>query len=143
MNEKKQAVALIADVNRSEVEEQSWDHYGLTLFSAGGCEYAVGTDEQADEAAGEYIKGSLWAFNASWLAEQTGFPEKVFTGLQQAYEDANDAMLALVEKGDSDLDGFISASISEDGRGHFLAPYDFEEREIEVKGTRYYVYRVN
>ena len=45
-------------------------------------DYLVLTDEEADEKAADYIKDSLWAFNASFLSSETGYPIEVFESLQ-------------------------------------------------------------
>ena len=49
--------------------KESYDHYGLPVYKIGGAEYAIARDdEEAEEACKEYIKQSVWAFNASFLA---------------------------------------------------------------------------
>lgn len=108
-------------------------------------DYIVLTDEEADEMAANYIKDSLWAFNASFLASETGFPIEVFTALQNQCEGANDAIYNMVDgyKSDTDIDSFIDAAISADGRGHFMSSYDGNENEETVNGTTYYIYRIN
>jgi hypothetical protein len=41
------------------LEEENHDYYGLRLFAYGNAEYAIGTDEEADKAAKEYLKQVL------------------------------------------------------------------------------------
>ncbi len=118
-------------------------------------DYMVLTDEEADEKAADYIKDSLWAFNASFLSNETGYPIEVFESLQDKYESGNDAVEALIDsqKSDTDMEGFIEAAISADGRGHFLSSYDGNENEETVSGitceetgednTTFYIYRTN
>ena len=123
--------------NLTAVEEYDTDSYNN--------DYLVLTDEEADEKAAEYIKDSLWAFNASFLARETGFPIEEFTALQDQCEGANDAVFNLVDgnKSDTDINSFIESAISADGRGHFMSSYDGNENEENVNDTTYYIYRIN
>ncbi len=107
--------------------------------------YIVLTDEEADEMAANYIKDSLWAFNASFLASETGYPEEIFTAMQNKCEDANDAIYSLIDsnKSDTDINSFIEAAISADGRGHFMSSYDGNENEQSINGAYFYIYRMN
>lgn len=140
---KLRAVAEVADCKPSELELNKWDHYGLELYSVGGgMEFAVGTDEEAGAAAAEYIKSSLWAFNHQFLADYTELPISIFKGLESAYEDANEAILTLVERTDGGLDELVAEAISSDGRGHFINGYDGNEHEVDIDGQTFYVYRV-
>ena len=128
---KQQALANFLEV---EVIENSWG------FETGeGTEYIVYTDEEADQVALDYIKDTLWAFNASWLASYTGLHEAVFEALAEGYENSNEAIMALINNAGS-LDEFVQESIDADGRGYFVANYDWEEIELE---NGYYAYRVN
>jgi hypothetical protein len=107
------------------------------------CEdYLVATDEEAYEECVDYISETLWAFNASFLAGETGLSEEVFTRLAEGYESSNEAIEALID-GTCGMGNFIQSAISADGRGHFLAGYDHEENEVTYNGTTYYIYRRN
>lgn len=142
-SKKHRAAALAADCKPSELGLSQWDRYGLEVYSTGGTygrEYAVGTDDEAEQAARDYIENTLWAFNADFLAGQTDLPVEVFTALQGKYEDSNDTLRTLIERSDDGLDGFVDEAISADGRGHFLSGYDGRENEIEVGGKTFYVY---
>ncbi len=108
-------------------------------FELGSKEYLILTDSEADEKAAEYIKDSLWAFNASFLAGYCDLPQEVFEAMQDKCEGANDAFLSLVERADGGLEGLVEEAISADGRGHFLSTYDGNENE---EGD-YFIYRVN
>ena len=128
---KQQALANFLEVG---VIETSWG------FETGeGTEYIVYTDEEADQVALDYIKDTLWAFNASWLASYTGLHEAVFEALSEGYENSNEAIMALINNAGS-MDEFVQESIDADGRGYFVANYDWEE--IELKNG-YYAYRTN
>lgn len=142
---KHRAVAAVSGDKPSEIFAETYEQYGLETFSGPGhTEYAVGTDDEADEAVTESIKGSVWAFNANFLADQTDLPFEVFEALQRDMsEDANDAILRLIERSDDEFDGFVNQAVSYDGRGHFLAGYDGYEHDVVIDGETFYVYRVN
>jgi hypothetical protein len=136
------AVAEYAECEPEELDESDYDHYGLVVYNLGSKEYAVGTDEEATKAAKEYVKDTLWAFKASFLAEETELEEVVFNVLHTLFESANPAVTGIV-KATCGLDKFIDAAIAADGRGHYLACYDGNESEIEYEGVVYYIYRTN
>ena len=104
-------------------------------------DYLVLTDSEADEKAAEYIKDTLWAFNVSFLAGETGIDEEVFKAIQDngKCESNNDAIESCID----DMESFVEAAISADGRGHFLAGYDSEENEETIEGETFYIYRTN
>ena len=111
------------------------------VYNAGGGEYLVLTDEEADRRAKEYILDSLWAFNACFIADHTkqGYSTALEESIKQVQgkmcEGANNMVLALID----DIDEFIDDAISADGRGHFLAGYDGEENEQDS----FFIYREN
>ena len=98
--------------------------------------YLVLTDTEADERARESILDLVWAFKPDFLESHTGVDASVFKVLQQKmYEDANCAILKLIE----DKDHFVDDAILSDGRGHSLAQYDNEENE---EGP-FFIYRID
>ena len=108
-------------------------------------DYLVLTDEDADEQAAEYIRDSVWAFTAWFIADHA--PDSITSDhidsmRGDSCEDCNDAMVALVDAG-SGMDSFIEDAISADGRAHFMNSYDGEEDEQDVDGTTYFIYRMN
>lgn len=107
-----------------------------------GEEWLVLEDDEATERAEEKIKEKLWLFSVSWLANQTGFPEKVFDVLQEDGESSQENIETLIEATCS-LDCFVADTISSDGRGAYLSSYDNEELEIRVDGTYQYFYRLD
>ena len=107
-------------------------------FEEGGRSYLVLLDDEADQVAQERIKESLWAFNASFLASYTKLPQKIFEALQKDGEGSNDTILQLIET-QSNLEDFANDAVSADGRGHFIASYDFDENEEGI----FYIYRTN
>ena len=130
------AVEAVADqigCDPDDLTLESHTHYGLEVFSNGRKEYAVGTDSEADEACKEYIKDSAWAFRSSFICDYCNLPQELAEALEamqsKKCEGANDAILALIEKTDGGLEGFVEDAVSADGRGHFLSSYEGEENE--------------
>ena len=130
------------------------DDYTENQFNTPDGDFLVLTDEEATEAAAEYIKNSLWAFNAGFILEQCG----IFDNLncdewQAAIESLQDMQRKLCEScngffsalinGTCGIDAFIENAIDTEynGRGHFLAAYDGEENISE--DGKFYIYRVN
>lgn len=113
--------------------------YDECQFETPNGEYLVLTDDEADEKVKDYIRESIWAFNASFLASYTDLPEEMFKGMQDKCEGANDAFLKCVERAPGGFDGFVEEAINADGRGHFLNTYDNEENEQ----GQFFIYRVN
>ena len=99
-------------------------------FDHEGGEWLVLADDEATATAEAYISQSLWAFNADFMHEQTGIPEAVFTALIDSgiCEGANEAVEALI-KHTCGMDAFHKAAIKADGRGRYVATYDFEEHK--------------
>lgn len=140
--EKIEALAKYLQVEPDDLKEEKYDHYGLDLYSLGDKEYAIGTDKESDEACEEYIKDSVWAFNASFILSECGLPlsgeESLKSMQEKSCEGANDFILSLIEK-TCGLEEFVKSAISADGRGHFLSGYDGNENEE----GEYFIYRVN
>ncbi len=104
-------------------------------------EYLVLTGDEPFENVKGDIHDSIYAFNRSFLAEQTGLPFGDF--LKEEYSDElNEFLIAIVEM-TCGMDKFVEEAIRADGRGHFLASYDGAESIVEVNGNEYYIYRVN
>lgn len=132
---KRNALAKLLGVKRNEVDQSTYDD---CTFEADGAEYRVYTDDEAEEACTDYIKESLWAFNADFLSGYTRINSIVFERLSELCEGANDAVLSIINACGG-LDGFAKKAISADGRGHFLSSYDGDEIEC----GNFYAYRTN
>lgn len=93
-------------------------------------EWRVLTRKEADKAAREYIKESLWAFSPAFLADYMprAMTIESIQKLQELYEDANEPLTLLVG---SRLSALMSDAIRQDGRGSFLAGYDGEEVTLD------------
>lgn len=138
-----EALANHLGCDQDDLKKENYDHYGLEVFSLGREEYAIGTDEEAQNACEENIKDSAWAFRSSFICEFCNLPNELEEALETIQsnkcESANDAILALIQKADGGLQGFTECAISSDGRGHFLSPYDGEEKEE----SGFFIYRIN
>lgn len=131
---RKATLADHLDMDFSDIDDAS---YGDNRFEAGGDEYYVLTDDEADDLVKEKILDSVWAFNASFIIDNTELPyeakEMISSFQADKCEGANDTILAMIK----DKDAFCEAAVSADGRGHFLSGYDGNETEHEG----YYIYR--
>ena len=138
------ALCIFLDCQPDELTREKYDHYGMDLFSYGREEYAVGTDEEADEACAEYVKDSAWAFNAGFILSECELPseleEAIHAFQSKECEGANDAIVALIEK-TCGMESFVKSAISADGRGHFLSGYDGNEND-SADGA-FVIYRTN
>ena len=131
MENKIKALAIFLGVDVEEIDEE-YDN----VLSYGREEYLVLTDDEADVAAREEILDSIWAFNPKFLENYMPLDAETIGIIQQAkYEDANEPLKRLIET----VEIFVDDAVATDGRGHFLAHYDFEENEI----NNMLIYRVN
>jgi hypothetical protein len=139
--------SYMAEILTSSAWSMSFTDYVQTLECFGDynesdySEYTVYTEDEANEACAEQIKETVWAFNSNFLSGETGIAQEVFAAIQSngKCESNNDAILSCI----SDIDSFVIAAISADGRGHFLSQYDGEENEQTVFGNTFYLYRNN
>jgi len=128
------AIENVQDLDPDNIEREE-----AGVRDCGSRVFSVYTDTEADEEVIEYIKDSLWAFNASFLSSYTNLPLEVFEALQPQCENANEAILCIIEKNGS-IEDFAQEAISIDGRGHFLSGWDGVEYEYYINGEYYYVY---
>ena len=104
-------------------------------------DWLVCTDDEADELARNSIEELAGYFNASFLMEQTGVDAEVFDALRKGASPSEQVMQII--EATCGYDSFVEAAISADGRGHFLASYDGEEREFNNGRMTFYLYRIN
>ena len=95
-------------------------------FQLDGAEYVVLTDEEADEAAKDFI--------LEFFDECVGYP--IIKSVGQKMWDNHVKKFWDAEK-------YCKWVIENDGRGNSLASYDGEENEAEYNGVTYYIYRTN
>ncbi len=98
----------------AEITKESHDCYGLTVLSHGRAEYAVGTDEEADEAWDQALDSYL---------DDCGVLDSIPENLRRYF----------------DRDAWKSDA-RHDGRGHALASYDGDEMELQ---DGYVAFRIN
>ena len=96
-----QAKEIIRELGRFTVE--SYDHYGLTIINTDNGEYAIGTDEEADDA---------WDMSLDNYLEECVYPELPETMVNYFDDDA------------------WKRDAKYDGRGHVLSSYDGNEIDI-------------
>lgn len=120
---RKLALARFLDEDVSEIEQ-----IGDCEFSFYKYEYLVLEEDEADEKVYNVIMDELWTFNPSFLADETGLPEKVFVALQEDCEDSNETIERLI----NDKTQFVVDAVNSDGRGHFLSQWDSEENEVRI-----------
>lgn len=123
------------------ISESSYQpHLGM-LLEAQGNEYLVLDESDADAAARDDYRRSLWAFNAEFLVEDmpNGVTVYAIQALQNAlYEGASEVFAGML--GDN-LDSVLDRAIEADGRGHVLSPWDGEEYRVVIEGVPYFIYR--
>lgn len=117
-----------------ELYESDSSFYGLEIYGQGRgrAEFAVATNDEANRASENYIRDSIWAFNATFILSCCGLPlalRKAIESYQrEECENANEPLLELVEK-TCGIKKFAEKAIQSDGRGQFIARYDGKERE--------------
>ncbi len=133
------------EVGLSNLKKSRYGHYGLELYEVGNKEWAIGTEEEVNKAAAEYIKETAWAFNKDFIIQHSKIldfdegSERILDAVQAECESGNCAILKLIDN----IDEFVEDAIQSDGRGHFLSGYDGEEHEQVINGNYYYIYRIN
>lgn len=141
-----EALEKFLDASLIDEVESNGDFMGTvnTFFDTEQGEFAVLTDEEANEAARECIEESVWAFNKSFLDCHSDaiseLDNESFKVLQERCEASNKAIKAMID----DFDHFVDDAISADGRGHFLSHYDGEEHEeTDNEGNTFFIYQLN
>jgi hypothetical protein len=141
---------LISEDQYTREEAQQFvtaSEYDENTFAIHDREYKLLTEEEADAAAEEYIKDSLWAFNADFILDhcalENGYTDahvEALKKMQEALcEDANCLIECMLGANSDTIADFVRDAIQADGRGHFLSQYDGEESSF----NDYYIYRTN
>jgi len=108
-------------------------YYSLTprelVESMAEGDYQLMSLEDAESAAQESIGQMLWAFSPRFLAGYTGIDISIFELLADKREDANEAILSLIESNGS-LQEFADEAIVADGLGYFLSSYGGDYFEL-------------
>lgn len=127
-----------------EPEGPEWSTYDDDVLEVESEEWLALDDGDADGHAHAEVERLLWAFNASFLAGETGIDEAVFTAIaaNERCEDNNDAILSII-KGTCGLESFVESAVGCDGRAHFLSGYDGNVIEVTCGDTMIFFYRTN
>lgn len=142
LNLESERLEALASYLKCEAGDVEPSRYSDESFDAEGAEYLVLTDDEATEKAREYCLDSLWAFSANFLVDyiehedRNALIESIQMIQEKQCESASPVIRAMLG---SRVDEMIQDAIDTDGRGHFLAGYDFEEGE----SGKYYIYRTN
>jgi hypothetical protein len=102
-----------------------------------GHTYLVYTDAEANKACREYIRENLWAFRAEWLATfidrsySKALVDSIKVIQEKMNEDASEIIFKLIG-GSSKFSMLTRMAIEDDGRGHFLSPYDGKEHQSKT-----------
>ena len=140
--------ALKIELNDLDIEVKQ-SKYDKDTFETEHGDFLVLTDKEADERVKESIKDTLWAFNTPFILEHvkgyqntTDYEDRCITkALEKLQEDLCESANPIIERLIDNLDEFVKDAVNYDGRGHFLASYDGDEREVEVDGTKYFIYK--
>lgn len=122
------------------------------IFNVGAREYLVVTEQEAAEIIAEQIENELWAFHPEWLIQRTLLRDtakfasadyeailQAFTAIQPYLMETCNPMLRGLIEATCGMPLFIEEAIAHNGRGHFLAPYDRDEK----RQGDFYIYRMN
>jgi len=131
------ALAKMLDCNLDEISASRYDDF----FHACGGGYLVLTEHEANDQAEQYIRETLWAFRAEFVASHStgGWSDDCVKALEKIQGDLCELANPIIEALIKNMDRFVSDAISSDGRGHFLSQYDGEENQE----GEFYIYRTN
>ena len=102
--------------------------------------FVVYTTRDRDHALKSYIEDSIELYTPEFLQKhlRVELPMEAILAIQNC-PTANAVFKDLVK----DMDEFIADSVNEDGRGHFLAPYDHKEHYTVFNDVIFWYYRVD
>ena len=146
---KKRICALFSFLNASGLRESGDDFLQEEgdpfIFTCASDTYLVLTYEEAQVRGRQYIRDSLWAFNAGFLTKyMNGLSDGSLDRLVESFqniqekmcEDCNEFFYQLVKDRFDDL---VKDAIGADGVAHFLNTYDGKEHEQDG----FLIYRIN
>ena len=113
-DEKAIALAKHLGIEPDEVTPERYECYGMSVYSADGGEYAVGTDDEADSALDQSLDSCI---------EECIMPEIKDKTLKRYFDVAS-----------------WKSNARYDGRGHWISSYDGNEIDL---GGGFYAYRTN
>lgn len=122
------------------------------IFDVGAREYLVVTEQEATEIIAEQIENELWAFHPEWLIRHTLLRNnakfaaadyeavlQAFTAIQERMMEMCHPILKGLIEATCGMPSFVAEAIAHNGRGHFLAPYDRDEK----RQGDFCIYRMN
>lgn len=130
----------LADVLNLEVEEAVeilTDTDSGDTFNIGRAEYVLYSDADADAACRDSILDSLAYFRPEFLDAHADIGADAIQAMQTQEDHA---VIKRLLESLGVLEDVINDAISSDGRGHFLAGYDFEEIDLS---SQWFIYRTN
>lgn len=128
-------MSLLEELALTGVEFEDIEVSGDSSIEVDGMSFMILDETEKAERLEDYIRESASYFNHSFLAGETGLPEKVFDALL----DENEAVCDVIEA-TCGMESFIEAAVSADGAGHFLNRYDGIEYELD---DHYFAYRID
>jgi len=116
-------------------------------------EYLVLTEQEADDAIARQIaEDELWLFYPDWIIKHTLLRDgakfeasehaailQAFTAIQERMMEMSHPMLVGLIEATCGMPSFVAEAIAHNGRGHFLAPYDRDEK----RQGDFCIYRIN
>lgn len=128
--EKHLALAKHLQLKVDDLDDIVMDHENSYFY--GNYNFFVYTDEEATQACYEYIEENLWGTNSCFITDFLDLPSEIAPFFAKACEElcegANPFFIKLLG---NRLGEFCEQAVNCDGRGHFLAFYDFEENECD------------
>lgn len=123
------------------------------IFEVWEQEYLVLTEQEADDAIAKQIaEDELWLFYPEWIMKHTLLRDgmqfedsehkailQAFTAIQERMMEMSHPMLKGLIEATCGMPSFVAEAIAHNGRGHFLAPYDRDEK----RQGDFYIYRMN
>ena len=137
--------AMDSDQELDDIVDQCT--YDENQFTCDSEEYYIfSTFQEAEQEAKRQSSELLWAFNADFLAGETGLPPEAFQAIQDngKCENNNEAIEAILD-GTCGVEQVLQAAIDCDGVEHTLSSYDGNEVTLacKVTGQTFYAYRIN
>ena len=149
MNEQKQLVlASFLECDPDCLEQINKNTFDKRQsFDCGGESYLVLDEDEVGEFTHNKIMEDLWAFNAEFILPRSNLEyndnnkQEIIKNIkliqEKLCEGANSFIRALIK----DNCAFVVDATEADGRGHFLAGNDGEEKDYEYDGNRFFIYR--
>jgi hypothetical protein len=101
-----------------------YKHLEMPIVKIDDREYAVGTEEQADNAAREAIEGSLSSFEPYFISQHSTIQDyEIINAIKKEGTKATRKII-------TDIDAFVDNALSLSNRGEFLSPVNGTEETL-------------